>query len=405
MAYNINKIREDFPALKQNIDGKPPIYFDNACMTLRPRSMVEAMDKYYFKYPGCHRRAIHKFGKITTAQYQKARETVRGFINAKEANEIIFTRNTTESINLVANSFPFKEGDVVVTTDLEHNSNLIPWQILSKKKGITHKIFSLDKDLTFDLEKFKEVLAQGVKLVSIFHTSHVTGCSLPIEQIIQLAHQHKALVFLDCAQSIGHKEINVQKLDVDFLAFSFHKILGPSGMGALYTKIRLLEDMTPFLVGGETVDDVDYNSFSLSKIPDRFESGLQNYAGAIGSGAAINYLKAIGMRNIQKQELKLNEFITEGILSLPRVNLLGPKSPRLRGGVINFYLEGMDSGELSIILDQTNNIMVRSGFHCSHPWYKKYNLPPTIRVSVYFYNTIEEAKIFTQTLKKIVKHF
>jgi len=212
-------------------------------------------------------------------------------------------------------------------------------------------------------------------------------------------------VLLDCAQGIGHKDIDVKKLDVDFLAFSFHKVLGPSGIGAFYAKGELLANMAPFLVGGETVDDADYNSFSLSAVPDRFEAGLQNYAGAIGSGAALDYLKAIGMKNIQEQELKLNEFITKRILSLGRVNLLGPQNPRSRGGVINFYLEGMDSGELSIILDQTNNIMVRSGFHCSHPWYKKYNLPPTIRVSVYFYNTIEEAEIFTQTLKKITDHF
>lgn len=405
MAYNIERIREDFPALGQNIGGKLPIYFDNACVTLRPRSVVETMDEYYFKYPGCHRRAIHKFGKITTAQYQKARETVRGFINAKESNEIIFTRNTTESINLIANSFPFKEGDVILTTDLEHNSNLIPWQVLSKRKRVVHKIFSLNKDFTFDLEKFKELLTQGVKLVSVFHTSHVIGFSLPVEQIIQLAHKYGALVLLDCAQSIGHKDIDVKKLDVDFLAFSFHKALGPSGMGALYGKQEFLDSMVPFLVGGETVDDADYNSFSLSPVPDRFEAGLQNYAGAIGSGAALNYLKAIGLKNIQEQELRLNDFITKGISNLPRVKLIGPQNPELRGGIINFYLEDMDSGELSIILDQTNNIMVRSGFHCSHPWYKKYNLPPTIRVSVYFYNTIEEAEVFTQTLKKITDHF
>ena len=305
MAYNINKIREDFPALGQNIGGKLPIYFDNACMTLRPKKVIEAIDEYYLKYPGCHRRAIHKFGKATTAQYQKAREIVRGFINAKESKEIIFTRNTTESINLIANSFRFKEGDVVVTTDLEHNSNLIPWQMLSKRKKVVHKIFSLNEDFTFDLEKFKEVLAQGVRLVSIFHTSHVVGSSLPVEQIIQLAHRYQTLVLLDCAQSIGHKDIDVKKLDVDFLAFSFHKALGPSGMGALYAKQELLCNMVPFLVGGETVDDADYNSFSLSPVPDRFEAGLQNYAGTIGSGAALNYLKAIGMKSIQEQELRL----------------------------------------------------------------------------------------------------
>ena len=405
MAYNVEQIREDFPVLNQIIGGKRPIYFDNACMTLKPRQVIEAMNEYYFNYPGCHKRAVHKFGKMTTQRYKKARQTVKEFINARESQEIIFIRNTTEGINLIANSFPFRKGDIILTTELEHNSNLIPWQVLSRTKGTVHKIFPLNQDLTFDLDKFKSTFDRRVKLVSIFHTSHITGYTLPVEEIIKLSHQYGALVLIDGAQSIAHRKIDVQKLDADFFVFSFHKMLGPTGMGALYAKRMLLENMSPFLVGGETVDDVDYRSFVLSEIPDKFESGLQNYAGAMGAEAAIKYLRNIRMENIQQHELKLNEFITNEILNFSKIKLLGYRDPKLRTGIINFYLEGMDSGELSILFDQANNIMVRSGVHCCHAWYKKYKVHPTVRVSLYFYNTIEEAEIFVQTLKKIVKYF
>lgn len=405
MNYDPEEIRKDFPALNQTMQGKPPIYFDNACMTLRPKQVVDAMNKYYFVHPSCHKRAVHKFGEMTTEEYGKAREVVRRFIHAKESQEIIFTKNTTEAINLVANSFSFKSGDVILTTELEHNSNFLPWQVVCKKKGLEHKIFSLSQDLTFDLEKFKEVLVSGVKLVCIFHTSHITGYSLPVDEIIKLSHVYGALVLIDGAQSAPHQDIDVQKIDADFFVFSFHKMLGPAGMGCLYAKKALLENMSPFLMGGEMVDDGDYNSFVLAKIPDRFEAGLQNYAGAMGAAAAIKYLGAIGMKNIQQHMFQLNKFITDEIMDSPKIKLLGPWDPKLRAGIVNFYIEDMDSGELSILLDQTNNIMARSGVHCCHAWYKERQWPPTLRVSLYFYNTMEEAKRFIETLKKIVRFF
>jgi len=405
MPVNFEKVREDFPALSQITKGKPPIYFDNACMTLRPRQVVEAMNKYYFEHPSCHKRAVHKFGEMTTQEYKKAREAVQKFIHAKESQEIIFTKNTTEAINLVANSFAFKRGDVILTTELEHNSNYLPWQIVCKKQGLELKRFTLSQDLTFDLDKFKTVLSSGVRMVSIFHRSHVTGYALPVEEIIKLAHESRSLVLIDGAQSAPHQHIDVQKLDADFYAFSFHKMLGPTGMGCLYAKKELLENMSPYMIGGETVDDVDYDSFVLSKLPDRFEAGLQNYAGAMGVTAAISYLTRIGMGNIHQHITNLNEYITNEIQAIPKVILLGPQDPHLRGGIINFYIQDMDSGELSILLDQTNNIMTRSGVHCCHAWYKRNNWPPTLRVSMYFYNTMEEANIFVETLKKIVQYF
>ncbi len=405
MPVSIEQIRNDFPSLYQSINGKRPIYFDNACVTLRPQQVIEAMNRYYTAHPSCHKRAIHKFGKLTTDAYLKAKEMVRQFIHAKDAQEIVFTKNATDSINIVAHSFPFKNGDCILTTDMEHNSNNLPWQILTRRIGVQYKTFTLSPDFTFDMQKFKTALSSGVRLVSVFHTSHVTGYTLPIEEIINCSHEHGALVLLDAAQSIAHQSLDVQKLDVDFLVFSFHKMLGPSGMGCLYAKKHLLEEMTPFLIGGETVDDVDYRSFILSKIPDRFEAGLQNYSGALGVTAAIQYLKNIGMQNILQHSTELNEFISSEIKGLPRIKLLGPQDAKLRAGIINLTIDGMDSGELSIILDETYNIMTRSGVHCCHAWYKKYKLPPSLRVSLYLYNTKDEAKLLVETLNKITRYF
>jgi len=267
------------------------------------------------------------------------------------------------------------------------------------------KTFSLSQDLTFDLDKFKSALNAGAKLVAVFHTSHITGYSLPINEIVRLSHQHGALVLIDGAQSVPHQNIDVMKLDADFFVFSFHKMLGPSGMGCLYGKKVLLECLEPTMMGGEAVDDVDYNSYLPSKIPDRFEAGLQNYAGAMGVTAAIHYLKSIGMNRIYKHISQLNEFVTNEISGIPEIKLLGPRDARVRSGIINFYIEGMDSGELSILLDQANNIMTRSGVHCCHPWYKKNKWPETLRVSMYLYNTSDEAHIFINTIRKIVRHF
>ena len=405
MTENFDALRDDFPALTRDCREGAPVYFDNACVTLRPRQVIEAMNEYYSLHPSCHKRAVHRFGRLTTRQYDKARETVQKFIRARAPQEIVFTKNTTEAINLVAHSFPFRKGDVILTSDMEHNSNFLPWQVVSRKMGLKHCTFALSSDGTFDLNAFKAALTPGVRLVSVFHTSHVTGYSLPVEQIIGLSHDQGALVMIDGAQSVPHQEVDVQALAADFLVFSFHKLLGPSGMGCLYARRNLLEKMEPFLIGGETVDDVDARSFVLTKIPDRFEAGLQNYAGAMGVTAALQYLKKVGMPALRPHALRLNQCLTDGMLRLPKVRLLGPRDPELRSGIINFYIEGFDSGELSLILDQSAGIMARSGVHCCHSWYKKNRYPPTLRVSTYFYNTLAEAEHFVETVRKIVQYY
>lgn len=399
---DIEKTRQDFPLLQIKLKGKPIIYFDNACQALRPQPVINAINDYYQEYPACAGRSIHKLGEMVTKKCEEARKTIAKFIGAKRKEEIIFTRNTTEGINLIAQSLELKQGDIVLATDKEHNSNLIPWQILAQKTGITHKIIPSEEDNTFDLEKFKEMMNDRVRLVSVVYTSNLDGVTIPVGEIVKIAHQYGASIMLDAAQAAPHHKINVVKLDVDFLAFSGHKMLGPSGIGVLYGKYQLLEKLEPFLVGGETVEYSTYENHKLLPSPEKFEAGLQNYAGIIGLGEAVKYLEKIGFKNIAEQEYKLNKFITDEMVKIPQIKIIGPLDPALRGGIISFYIKGMDSHQIALILDETANIMIRSGQHCVHSWFNSRGIESSARVSLYFYNTIEEAQVFVENLKKIV---
>jgi len=396
---DVKKIREDFPVLQQKIHGKPLIYFDSSCMSLRPKQVIAAMNEYYEKFPACAGRSIHSLSQKVDEEYRKAREVVAKFIGAK-AEEIIFTRNTTEGINLVANSLGLKSGDVVVTSDIEHNSNLLPWQMLSKK-GVVHKI-AKSKNMQFDGSNFLDTLDKNVKLVSFVHTSNLDGYTFPVEEIIRTAHDNGSLVMLDSAQSVPHKKIDVKKLDVDFLAFSGHKMLGPSGIGVLYGKKDLLKRLNPFIVGGDTVANSTYETCEMLEAPEKFEAGLQNYAGAIGLAAAMKYLEKVGMRDIEKHEERLNEIITDGISGIKGLKIIGPQSPKLRGGIISFVVEGINPHDIAMMLDSTAGIAIRSGAHCVHSWFNANNLPRgSARASLYLYNTEEEAKIFIDKLQEI----
>jgi cysteine desulfurase/selenocysteine lyase len=398
MTLNTDKIRQDFPIIAR----KKLIYFDSACNSLRPKQVINAMNSYYEDFPACAGRSAHKLGQLATDAYALARNKIAKFINAK-SNEIIFTRNTTEGINLIAKCLDFKPGDIVLTTDKEHNSNLLPWQQLEKELGISHKICFSKPDGSFDIESFKKQLDKKVKLVSMVHTSNLDGTTIPAEEIIRLSHKNGSLVLLDAAQSIPHKKIDVKNLDVDFLAFSGHKMLGPSGTGVLYGKFDLLKSLKPFMVGGDTVKNTTYESAEFLPPPEKFEAGLQNYAGAIGLAAACDYLNEIGMENIEKHETELNRIITEGISSIPGLHILGPKQAELRSGIISFVIDGLDMHYIAQLLDKTANIAVRSGQHCVHSWFNAHKLPGSVRASVYLYNTKEEAKIFIETLKKIAE--
>ncbi len=388
--FDAKKIREDFVILNR---ADAPVYFDNACSALRPKQVIAAVDEYYNEYPACADRSEHQLGAMATKKVDEARNVVADFIGAKK-EEIIFTRNTTEGINLVAYSLGLKAGDVVLTSGKEHNSNLLPWIALAGR-GVKHQT---SINLAADIEKYKP------KLVATFYTSNLDGETLPIKEMAKLAHKNGSMVLVDAAQTAGHKKINVRDLDCDFLAFSGHKMMGPSGMGVLYGKKKLLENMAPFMLGGGTVSSSTYNSFQLLPVPERFEAGLQNYAGIIGLAEAIKYLEKIGFENIQAQEKRLNTIITQGLLAIPSIKILGPQDPAERGGIISFYTDKLSSHQIMLLLDKAG-IAVRSGQFCVHSWFHANGIKDAVRASVYFYNTEEEAERFVAEMKKISKIF
>jgi cysteine desulfurase/selenocysteine lyase len=397
------KVRQDFPLLIEKANRKPVVYFDNACQSLRPQSVINAINKYYLEFSACGGRSMHHLAERVTQECEEARKVIAKFLNASRKEEIVFTRNTTEGINLVANSLGLKKGDAVLISDKEHNSNLIPWLVLSKKQGIELKIVHSNEDNTFNLEEYEKNLDGKVKLVAFGMTSNLDGFTIPTLEIIKQAHKNGSLVMLDAAQTIPHQKVDVSSLDVDFLAFSGHKMLGPSGTGVLFGKFPLLEKLDPFLVGGDTVSLSTYTSCQFLPPPEKFEAGLQDYAGIIGLGEAAKYLQMIGFKEIHRQEMCLNELATREILKIPRLCLIGPSNPELRGGIITFYLKGVDSHQIALMLDQLAGILVRSGQHCVHSWFNAHGIPGSVRASFYFYNTLAEVELFISKLTKIAK--
>jgi len=393
--------QNDFP-IYANLEGRPPIYFDNACQSLRPKKVIDAITEYYWEYPACAGRSMHSFAAKVTTKCDESRSLLAKFINAKRKEEVIFTRNTTEGINLVANSLGLKSGDVVVTTDKEHNSNLIPWQVLVRKKGIIHKIIPSNDDNTFNLEAYNTVWDNKVKLVSVGFTSNLDGVTIPALDIIKTAHKNGSLVLLDAAQTIPHQPVDVTKLDVDFMAFSGHKMLGPSGTGVLYGKYDLLEKLEPFLVGGDTVSSSTYTTQEFLPPPEKFEAGLQDYAGIIGLGKAVQYLNEIGYIEIEKRENELNAYLSRELLNFPKLHIIGPYNPAQRGGIVSFYIENVDHHQVALMLNQSANIMIRSGQHCVHSWFNHHKIAGSLRASLYFYNTREEAELFIKELNKVL---
>lgn len=398
---NPDKVRKDFPILEKKLRGRPVIYFDSACVALKPKQVIGAMDSYYTDFTACHGRSIHDWSKRTTEEFEGARARIARFINAKK-EECVFTRNTTEGINLVAHSIGLARGDKVVTTNLEHNSNLVPWMYLSKKTGIRHEMTLVDKEGEFDVEDFKKRLDKNTKLVSVIHSSNVMGTTMPAKEISEMAHDNGSLVMFDCAQSAPHRRLDVRDMGADFIAFSCHKMLGPSGTGVLYGRKHLLETMGPFLVGGETVKDVDAKGYVLEEPPAKFEAGLQNYSGAIGAGAAAEYLMGIGMDNVEKYEHELAKELLAGFERFSHSTVYGPRDYRRRGALVAFSLDHMNPHEVALMLSE-RNIFVRSGMHCVHAYHKGFlgAKDGTVRPSLYIYNTKEEIAEFFGELEKI----
>ena len=378
-------------------------------MALKPNHVIEKMNEYYYEFPGCGDRSVHKIGTQVTIAVEESRVKLQNLINAKEPSEIIFLRNATEGINLVAHSLTqglsLGPKDRILITDREHNSNLVPWLFMQNNNGMKTQVVQSNPDNTFNLETFENMMDTSVKLVSMVHISNLDGYTIPAKEIINIAHDHGALVLLDGAQSAPHIPVDVQDLDVDFFVLSIHKMCGPTGMGVIYGKQSLLENLPPFIVGGSTVKSTTYTTTEFLSPPEKFEAGLQNYAGIIGAGAAADYIKNIGLEEIHQHDLKLNEIMTDSLGEIDKISIIGPKDPKLRGCTFSFNITDIDCHDIAMILDEVGNIMIRSGMHCVHSWFNSKNINGSARASVYLYNTEEEIKFFCEKTKEIIENF
>ena len=403
ITLDVQKIRHDFPILTREVrPGVPLIYLDSTATSQKPHMVIEAMGEFYRRSNANIHRGIHTLAEESTAAYEAARQQVAGFIHAPSARQVVFTRNTTESINLVAQSWGranLKPGDVVILTEMEHHSNLVPWQILAAEKHLRLEFIPVTPDGLLDLEAYGELLSLEPKLVSFTHMSNVLGTINPAVEIVRLAHQAGAVTLIDGAQSVPHFSVDVQELDVEFLAFSAHKMCGPSGIGVLYGKKTLLEGMPPFLGGGDMIKRVQLRSFTPNSLPHKFEAGTPAIAEAVGLGAAVDYLSQVGMDAIAAHEHEIVEYALERLEEIPGVSVFGPAA-QFRGGVAAFTLAGLHAHDIAQVLD-SDGIAVRAGHPCAMPWHDKFNLPATTRASFYLYNTCEEVDRLAESLYKV----
>ena len=403
MVFDSYKLRQEFPILENRRDT---IYFDNACTTLRPRCVIDAITSYYTDLSACHGRAQHTLAKKTTEAIAGARKALGDFIGSPSPNQVIFCRNTTDAINRVVFGFRWNEGDSVLTTDLEHNSNLLPWQFLAQRRMVRHILVPTYQNGTFDFPLFKTVLHDSkVRLVSTLWTSNVTGSDFPVHDIVEEAHRHGALVLLDAAQAVLTHPIDVQELQCDFLCFSAHKMFGPSGVGLLYLSDRALDILDPVFLGGDTVEDVEVTSYTLLSPPQSFEPGIQDYAGIIGFAEASRFLKRLGQYAVRDHVVALNRFATERLSQVAGVDVIGPVDPEKRGGILNLFVEGLDANTLARLLNDIAQIMVRAGRHCAHAYYNAHNLPDSVRFSFGPYNTLDEVGTMCEVFGTILKHY
>jgi len=406
MTIDWTKIREDFPILKRRINDQPLTYLDNAATAQKPKQVIEAMTNYYKSYNANVYRSVHTLSGEATQAYEEVREKVSKFIGAKQKEEIIFTRGTTASLNHLARSLASKieAGDEILLTYMEHHSNIIPWQQLAKEKNANLVYVQLTADGTIDLEDYKNKLNTKTKIVSFTHVSNILGTINPVQKMTEFAHEKGAIVIVDGAQAVPHFEINVQTLDVDFYAFSGHKMLGPTGIGILYGKMKWLEAIEPAEFGGEMIEFVQENESTWAAIPNKFEAGTPNISGAIGLGAAIDYLNTIGMKNIETYEYNLFQYLYKKLIVLDGIKIYGPDNLGERSGVVSFNLDDIHPHDLSTALD-LEGIAIRAGHHCGQLLMRQLNVVATSRISLYFYNTKEEVDQTIQALKNTKEFF
>jgi cysteine desulfurase/selenocysteine lyase len=404
---NSYELRNDFPIFRKKINGKELVYLDNASTTQKPYTVIDSITDFYSNYNSNIHRAVYQLAEEATNMYEQSREKIANFINVRP-EEIIFTRNTTESINLIAHSWArtnLKKDDVIVITEIEHHSNIVPWQILCQERGTRLEYVGIDGNGFLDLEYMIELISsRKVKLVSLSHMSNVLGTIVPIERIIKIAHEHDIPVLVDGAQSVPHMPINVKNMDCDFLVFSAHKMLGPTGVGILYAKKEYLDKMTPFMGGGDMIKEVFKFHTNYNDVPYKFEAGTPNIADVVGFSAAIEYLEKIGMENIRKHEIYLTEYALESMSSLDYITVYGPRDTKYRGGVISFNIADIHPHDLATIMND-RGIAIRSGHHCAQVLMERLDVPATSRASFYIYNTKEEIDKFVNAIREAGRIF
>jgi len=403
VPFDIEKVREDFPILKRKINGKPIVYLDNAATSQKPRQVIETVERYYEEYNANIHRGIYSISEEATTAHENARAKVARFINARSPEEIVFLRGTTEAINLVANSWGrtnIGPGDGIMLTEMEHHSNIVPWQLLAKEKAAHLKYIGVTSDGLLNQEDFHRHLeGGGVKLLALTQASNVVGTINPVREMVREAHRKGMMVLVDAAQSVPHMPVDVQDLDCDFLAFSGHKMCAPTGIGVLYARRELLDEMPPYQGGGEMIREVHQFESSWKDPPYKFEAGTVNIEGGIGLGAAVDYLSSVGMRNIRLHEKELTKYALETLSKIKGMKVYGPMDPMVRGGVVSFNLGDIHSHDMASLLDE-DNIAVRSGQHCAQPLHERFDIPSTTRASFYLYNTEAEVDALESSLKR-----
>jgi cysteine desulfurase/selenocysteine lyase len=407
-ALDVARIRSDFPILGRKVYGQPLVYFDNAATSQKPRQVIEALTRYYETSNANIHRAVHRLGEEATAEYESVRAKVGTFINAPSSQSIVLTRNTSESINLVAYAWGranVGEGDEIVVTLMEHHSNFVPWQQLADEKGAKLVVIGVKDDQTLDLEGgLSRYLSERTKIVALAHANNTVGTINPVKELAAEAHKVGALVLLDAAQSVPHMPVDVQDLDCDFLAFSAHKMLGPTGVGVLYARRELLEEMPPFLTGGEMISKVSLDETTWNEVPAKFEAGTPNIADVIAFGAAIDYLTDLGMQNVREHEKEITRYALRRLRQLESLSIYGPEDIDVHGGVISFNYPGVHAHDVGTIVDR-RGVAIRSGHGCNQPLMRSLDIAGVARASFYVYNTAEEVDVFIDALGDVGERF
>lgn len=400
MKLDIKKIRTDFPELEIFVHGKPLVYLDNAASTLKCLPVINAINKHYSAEAANIHRGVHFLSENGTMKYEETREHIKNFIGAKHAHEVLFTKGTTESLNLVAHSYAaefLKKGDEILVSTMEHHSNIVPWQMAALKVGAIVRAIPINDHGEIILEEYEKMLSEKTKIVSICHISNALGTINPIKEMIDMAHEVGSIFVVDAAQSISHEDIDVQALGCDFLAFSSHKMFGPTGIGVLYGKEELLNKMIPYQGGGDMIDTVSFEGTTYNTLPHKFEAGTPHIAGGIALKYALRYIESLGLSNIYSYEKSLLDYATEEILKIDGIKIIG--TAKKKASVLSFSLQGAHPHDLGTLLDR-QGVAVRTGHHCTQPLMKRFNVPATTRASFSVYNTFEEVDTFIQALKK-----